>query len=136
MIVNGFGFNRNSSARWCELDSIGQQVPHHLLKSCGVARYLRDTAIQIFFDLDIFCCGSRPNDIDRRLNDGFYIRWFEIEQYFTRYKPRCFEQFFDQLRLRCCVAMDGLESRLQAVLINHVIEDDLRPTKDRIKRRS
>src|SRR5579884_2209132 len=92
-----------------ELDCVGKQIPHDLLKAARVAGRRAGSGIQFHFQLNAVGLGHGPDSVNRRFNDAPQVDRTEFQPQLASYDPRYVENLVDQLSLHPRIALDGFE---------------------------
>jgi hypothetical protein len=104
-----------------ELDAVGQQVRHDLLKTRRIAQCFGGLRFAIEDQRDALCRSRRTDGIDRGLEHWDQIDQRRLDPQLARGDARRVEQVFDDLNLRLRVALndrDGAVDRIDVYSAN------------------
>ena len=77
----------------------------------------------------------RADGVDGRIYDAGQIRPLHIQPHLSGNDPAHIEQVLDELGLRSCISLDGVQPLFQVGLIR-IHPEQLRPTKNCVQRRA
>ena len=125
------------SARRSELDRVGEDIPHDLFQSAGVALHQERMVLGDRVSEDqAFVVGAQTHGVDSVANDVAQIDGADRQPHPPRYELTRIHQVVNQLPKRIRVAIDGRNRALDAVGPHRVLFEHARPPDYRGHRRA
>jgi len=120
----------DASALGREFDGVGDQVPHDLLQTSRIACDRACLAVEDDLEPDALGVGCRSHGIDRLLYHGTEVDRPHFDPQLARDDAGDVEQIVDELRLRSCAPLDGLQRPLALLLVERLQAKEAHPGED------
>ena len=126
----------DASAARRELDGVRQQVPDHLLQAVGIRVHGPALRLQRGVEHDALALGGGTDGVQRGLDDGGRLHRAHVQAQLAGDDARDVQQVLDELALRACVALDGLQRARRGGLVEPAAAQRDRPAEHGIERRA
>src|SRR5262249_34262818 len=124
------------SATGRELDSVGQEIPYHLLKAIPIARSHPGVLVELHLEFYLLLFSKWAHYLYRSVDDFRKFHRHEGKTHFTRETARYIQKIIDQLRLHSCISFDAVEGAVDIDVLRGFAAKHRHPSQDRGEGRS